>query len=966
MGKRSKQPFLPGLEKQKPQTSLAIHTDRGGTEMVQTSESGANESRAKVLPDTQSPPDLQGKTVYLVDAHSLIHQVFHALPEMTGPTGLPVSAVYGFVRDILFLLEEKRPDYLFCVFDSIGPTFRHEIYPEYKANRPKMHEDLVVQMPIIHNLIDALGLGRLSLSGYEADDILATVARQVEQLGGQCFLVTSDKDARQLLSDRIKIFNIRKNEVFDRESLLAEWGITPEQVVDFQSLVGDSTDNVPGIPLIGPKLARELLVKHRTLEGVLEHADEIPGEKRRENLKQFRDQALLSRQLVQLRTDVPLKVDWESGRTGRFDRQKALEILSELGFRSLASKVAALPAPDTPQPTRRSTIPLQHYQIVDTEEALEELMARLAKVERFSIDLETTHLLPRWAEMVGCALATEDQQVWYIPVRAPQGEVCLNPQLVLDRLRPILENPAIEKIGQNLKYDMVVLRSAGARLAGLAFDTMVASYLLEPGARNHNLDELARRYLGHTTIKISELIGTGKHQKRMDEVPVARVAEYSGEDALLPILLRPILARRLSQEGLDGLFSDVEIPLVEVLAEMEFVGVRVDVDRLRELSREYGHRMEALEEEIYTLAGCRFNIGSPKQLQEVLFQQRGLQPVKRTKTGSSTDAEVLEELASVDPLPAKILQYRQYAKLKSTYVDALPEMVHPVTGRIHASFNQVVTATGRLSSSDPNLQNIPVRTAEGREIRSAFVPGEPGWRLLSADYSQIELRILAHYCQDERLCEAFARDEDIHARVASQIFGVPLEGVTPEMRRRAKAVNFGVIYGQTAFGLSKQIGISPEEAAQFIDTYFEGYPRIEEFLCQTLAECHQTGYVRTILGRRRAIEGVRPDAGRQRNFAERTAINTVIQGSAADIIKLAMLAVAARLRKDGLTSRMLLQIHDELVFEVPPEELPRLASLVEAEMVGVWPLKVPLKVDVHAGPNWADLQPVEYGSPCES
>jgi len=953
MPKRSKQPFLPGLEKQKPQISPDKDTDRGGAETVFTEESGAKQS-----PEASLPPDLHGKSVYLVDAHSLIHQVFHALPEMTSPTGLPVSAVYGFARDILFLLEEKRPDYLFCVFDSIGPTFRHQMYPAYKANRPPMHEDLIPQMPIIHNLIDALGLGRLILPGYEADDIMATVAHQVENLGGECFLVTSDKDSRQLLSEQVKILNIRKNEVFDRESLLREWGITPDQVVDFQALVGDPTDNVPGIPLIGPKLASQLLVKHRTLEGVLEHLEEIPGEKRRENLKKFRDQALLSRQLVRLRTDVPLQVDWQTGQTGRFDRQRALEILSELGFRSLASKVVALPIGQTPRSSRRSNVQVQ-CQMVETPEALEELIGHLGRVNWFSIDLETTHLWPRWAEIVGYALATEDQKAWYIPVRSPPGDVQLNPQLVLDRLRPLLENPAIEKIGQNLKYDMVVLRSAGVELAGVSFDSMVASYLLEPGARNHNLDELARRYLGHTTIKISELIGTGRQQKRMDQVPAAQVAEYAGEDALLPVLLRPILARRLAQEGLDRLFAEVEIPLIGVLAEIEFLGIRVDVDRLQELSRQYGQRMEALEEEIYQLAGRRFNISSSKQLQEVLFAERGLQPLKRTKTGASTDAEVLEELAAVDPLPAKILQYRQYAKLKSTYVDALPEMVHPVTGRIHASFNQVVTATGRLSSSDPNLQNIPVRTEEGREIRSAFVPGKPGWQLLSADYSQIELRILAHYCRDERLCEAFAREEDIHARVASQIFGVPLEGVTSEMRRRAKAVNFGVIYGQSAFGLSKQLGITTEEAAQFIDTYFGGYPRIEEFLRQTLAECHQTGYVRTILGRRRAIEGVRPDAGRQRNLAERTAINTVIQGSAADMIKLAMLAVGRRIRKDGLASRMLLQIHDELVFEGPQEETPYLARLVSAEMGGVWPLQVPLKVDVSAGPNWADLHPVE-------
>ncbi len=529
-------------------------------------------------------------------------------------------------------------------------------------------------------------------------------------------------------------------------------------------------------------------------------------------------------------------------------------------------------------------------------------------------------------------------------------------------MKPILEDPAREKIGQNLKYDMIVLRAAGMEVAGVGFDTMVASYLLEAGRRNHNLDDLAQTYLHHETIKISELIGSGKEQRRMDEVPVRRVADYAGEDAWLPLRLRPILAQQLRDAELVSLLDALELPLIEVLVELEYNGIKVDVARLAELSRRYGQRLETLEREIHQMAGRPLNIASPKQLQELLFTELKLPVIKKTaKTGPSTDAEVLEELARVHPLPAKILEYRQYAKLKSTYVDALPEMVCPDTGRVHASFHQAVAATGRLSSSDPNLQNIPVRTQEGREIRSAFVPGQEGWLLMAADYSQIELRVLAHFSGDARLSEAFARDEDIHVRVAGQVNGVPLEAVTPEMRRAAKAVNFGVIYGQSPFGLARALGIDQDAAAKFINSYFEGYPGIEEFLDRVLAKCRENGYVTTILGRRRTISGVREGAGRQRNLAERTAVNTVIQGSAADLIKLAMVAIHRRLRRERLPARMLLQIHDELIFEVPSDQLHYLAGLVTEEMVGVYALNVPLKVDIKAGPSWAAAEEMSSG-----
>ena len=584
----------------------------------------------------------------------------------------------------------------------------------------------------------------------------------------------------------------------------------------------------------------------------------------------------------------------------------------------------------------------------------------MRRQKQISIDTETTHIWPRWAEIVGISLAWNEKQAYYLPLFGPEGTRLLHPQATLDVLRPVLEDPAIGKLGQNLKYDRIVLRAAGIELQGTPFDTMVASYLIDAGQRNHNLDYLAKRYLHHTTIKIDELIGSGKNQKRMDEVPIPLITDYAAEDAWVPVRLQPLLARRMEADEVGPLFRDVEMPLIDVLVELEYNGIKIDVARLAELSRCYGEEMQRLEQEIYALAGRQFNISSPRQLQDILFVEQKLPVLKRTaKTGPSTDADVLEELALKHPLPAKIVEYRQYSKLKGTYVDALPAMVNPKTGRVHASFNQVVAATGRLSSHDPNLQNIPVRTDAGRGIRSAFVPGEEGWTLVAADYSQIELRVLAHYSGDERLCEAFQRDEDIHALVAAQVNNVPPEQVTGDMRRQAKIVNFGTIYGQGSLALSKQLGIDRPTAARFIDSYFQAYPGIEKFLIDSLAECRRQGYATTLLGRHRAIEGIRPNAGRSRNLAERTAVNAVIQGSAADLMKLAMLAVYRRLKREQHPARMLLQIHDELIFEAPASEVGYLAQLLRGEMAGVYPaLRVPLKVDVKAGPNWAEAREI--------
>ena len=895
-------------------------------------------------------------TVYVVDSHALIYQVFHAMPEMTGPSGQPVGALHGFTRDVLDLLLRKRPDYLFCAFDHSEVTFRNKMYAEYKQHRERMPDDLRLQIPSIYRMLKALGVAVLVAPGFEADDILATVARQVSDRGGQCYLVTSDKDCRQLISSSVQMYNIRKDSFLDSEGLREVWGIAPEQVVDFQALTGDKADNVPGVPLIGPKIAKELLEKYKTLDGVLDHAGEVSGKKRKENLVQFRDQALLSRELVRLVDHVPIEVDWVEGQVGGVDRKAVQALCDEFGFRALADRMGQLTAAEAPVEW------MADYRTVATVEDLAALVDQLRGQSRISIDTETTSKSPRWAELVGYSFCWEAGRAVYVPVRAPDGDPCLDPDAARDALRPILEDARIEKVGQNLKYDAIVLRCAGIELRGIAFDTMVADYLLAPGERNHNMDDLSKRYLHHAPTSIRELIGRGKNQKRMDEVPVEQVTHYAAEDADVPWRLTSILHRRLEEEGLDDLFRQLEMPLIEVLADLEYRGIRVDVEHLDRLGKRFAERMEVLRGEIHEYAGRDFNIESPKQLGEVLFQHLGLPVIRRTKTGASTDAEVLTQLAALHPLPRKVIEYRQFATLRSTFVQSLKQLVHPLTGRVHTSFKQDVAATGRLSSTEPNLQNIPVRTEEGRGIRAAFIPGEPGWSLVAADYSQVELRVLAHVSKDAALQTAFREDRDIHAQVAAEVFGVALRDVTPELRRRAKAVNFGVLYGQSPFGLARSLDIDKGDAAAFIDAYFEKYPGVDQFMEKTLADCRQKGYVSTIFGRRRAVEGVRSTSqrgdSRQRNLPERIAINTVIQGTAADLIKRAMIRVHRCLKTRSLQARMLLQIHDELVFEAPADEVSTLSDLVRREMSGAGEFSVPLKVDIKAGPTWADCEPV--------
>ncbi len=920
-------------------------------------------------------PPLNEKLVIIVDSHSLIYQLFHALPPMNSPAGLPVSTVHGFVGDLLELIRRKSPDYIICAFDLSEITFRNQLFDQYKAHRESMPDELRQQIPLIRVAVDAMGIGIMECAGFEADDILATVSKQVDTAGGRCLIVTSDKDCRQLITDRVRLYNIRKNLEMGAEELLADWGIRPDQVIDYQALVGDPVDNVPGVPLIGPKFARQLLNQFETLDGVLDNADSITGTKRKENLKTGRERAMLSRQLVALRTDVPCSVPW-SRSTFAPDFERLDVMLDQFGFRRLRTRISELAGRTISEPNEAyrttgsskqlapatNTTPwLSQYETITDLVALDDLVARLAEATQIAIDTETTGTDPRGCELVGISIAWRTEAAAYIPIRSPEGEPALKLRDVIERLRPILENAQVEKIGQNLKFDIVVLRSAGLTVRGMSTDTMVADYLLHPGRRNHTLDDLSERYLGYHATSIKDLIGSGSNELTMDQVPLLKVAAYACEDVDIPFRIAPMVREQLESLGLAELYRDVEMPLIEVLAEMEFNGIHVDVSHLALMSNLFATKIHLLQEEIYAAAGGPLNLDSPKQLAVLLFEKLGLPIIKKTKTGASTDVDVLQTLAATHALPAKIIDYRQATKLKNTYIDALPKLVNAKTGRVHTSFRQDVAATGRLSSTDPNLQNIPIRTEEGRAIRGAFRAGVDGWMLLAADYSQIELRVLAHYSGDAAMINAYENDRDIHTRVAAEVHGVDEASVTSDMRRMAKTINFGIVYGQSPFGLAKTLGISRSEAAQYIELYFARYPGVEEFMLATMESCRRDGFVKTMLGRRRDVQGIRDLRGanisKRRNLteAERIAVNTVIQGSAADLIKLAMIALHRRLATSNLKAKLLLQIHDELLFEVAPEDVDALTYMVREEMISVAKLQVPLKVEIGVGPTWADV-----------
>jgi len=884
--------------------------------------------------------------------------------QLTSPAGEPTQATYIFTAAVLGLIQRHKPDMLAVALDSKAPTFRTEIYTEYKANRPPMPDDMPAQIDRIEQILEAMNIPTLRIDGFEADDIIGTLAKKAAKKGIDTYICARDKDMYQLVDDHTYIFDIKKGEVLDDDTLFEKYKIHPKDFLDVLALQGDTSDNVPGVPLIGEMNAVKLIQQYGSLDKLYKHADEIKG-KRGENLRKFKEQAYLSKELVTINCNAPLKINYDSLKLSEPDKTKLSEIFTELGFVRLLTQLGLSPAAgteptvaDTPTPTQDMTKPasaktIDHdYQLIDTQTKLDAFVTKLKKQKLFAIDTETTSLNAMRADLVGISFSWQPHKAFYLPVRAPMGAKRLDLAAVRRKLAPILVDESVKKIGQNIKYDLLVLQNAGLPVKGIYFDTMVASYCLEP-SQKHSLNKMAGDFLNYECIPISALIGKGKNQLTFDIVDTAAACEYAAEDADITFQLYIYLKNFLEKEPLlKKLFEDVEMPLVSVLAAMEYNGVSLDTALLRKMSGQITGALETLTDRIYEYAGETFNIDSPKQLSGILFDKLDLTPIRIGKAGRSTDAGVLEELRHEHPVIELILQHRMLSKLKNTYVDKLGLLINPRTNRVHASFNQTVTATGRLSSSNPNLQNIPIRTELGRKVRAAFIPKNKTDCILSADYSQIELRLLAHFSKDKALMAAFAADRDIHRFVASQIFNVPIDEVTDEMRSRCKAVNFGIIYGQGPFGLSRSIGISQAEAKKFIDNYFARYNSIQKFMNGCFEKAKQTGYAETILHRRRKIPNLASKNANKRAQARRLAINTVVQGSAADLIKVAMISIQGKIEAEGLPVKLILQVHDELVFELPAGEAEKHAKWITKEMSGAIKLDVPLKVDISYGPSW--------------
>ncbi|NCO52502.1 MAG: DNA polymerase I [Deltaproteobacteria bacterium] len=888
-------------------------------------------------------------TLYLVDGSSYIYRAYYAIRHLSNSKGEATNAVFGFTKMLQTLIKQEQPGHLAVIFDAKGPTFRKELYAEYKANRSAMPEDLVPQIPLIKEVVRAFKLPLLELQGYEADDIIATLARRYAASGMNVTVVTGDKDLMQIVDERISLLDTMKGKRAREAEVIERFGVPPRQVLEVLGLAGDSSDNIPGVPGIGEKTASALIQEFGDIENLLANIDKVKGAKRQESLRQFADQARLSRKLADLVYDLPVAINYEDLAICPPDSTQLAEVYRRLEFHQLLQEL------DLTASGPKTSADASHYQTITAEAALDTMIAQLRAAKRFAFDTETTSLRAVQAKLVGLSFSLTAGSGWYVPVGhrylgAPEQ---LPLELVLKKLRPLLEDAQYEKVGQNIKYDALVLRNAGVELAGITDDCMVLSYLTHPEAKSHGLDALASDLLGHRMIPYKELTGRGQKQIGFAEVEVEKAAVYAAEDADITWRIAEKLLPELPASGAEKLYRDIEMPLVNVLTRVEWQGIRVDAQLLKRLSTEMRVDLARLETEIHDLAGGPFNINSPKQMGEILFEKLGLPRGKKTKTGWSTNVEVLTVLAEEHTIAAKILDYRSLAKLISTYTDALPQLINPASGRIHTSFNQAVTATGRLSSSEPNLQNIPIRSVEGRRIREAFLPAE-GNLLLAADYSQIELRVMAHMADVAALKESFAAGEDIHRRTASEIFNVFPGMVSDDMRRQAKTINFGVLYGMGAFSLAKDLGIGRKEAQQFIDNYFARYPAVRQFMEARKAEAREHQYVTTLLGRRCAIAEINSSNGAIRSYAERNAINYPIQGSAADIIKVAMVNIDRRLRHENLQTRMVLQVHDELVFDVPAAEVELIKQLVKLEMENAVPLSVPLVVDIGVGANWSE------------
>jgi DNA polymerase-1 len=891
------------------------------------------------------------KRLFLIDGTALAYRSYFAFIRnpLINSKGENTSAVFGFTNSLLKILKENNPDYMAVVFDTKAPTFRHEIYEEYKSTRAKMPPEMAEQLPRVREVTEAMNLPILEIDGYEADDLMGTLAQRAKDKGMDVILVTGDKDFLQLVDEHIKVLNPKRGgeepELLDEKGVEEKFGVPPEKVIEVLALMGDASDNVPGIPGIGEKTALGLIAEFGTLENVLKNAEKVKKKNVQKGLKEHADLARLSKKLVTIDIKVPYKLEFSQLKRKDFHSPRLLALFKELEFTRLLQEIS---------PTQKEE--KVDYRIVNSEKELKKLVAELKEAGEFALDTETTDLNPIDADLVGLSLSIKEKEAYYIPVGHADKEGNLDLSLMMENLKGILEDEKVKKTGHNLKYDLQVLRRSGIRLEGIGFDTMVASYLLDPSYRQHNLNYLALEHFEHSMIPITDLIGSGKKQKSFAEVSIEDACKYSCEDVDFTLRLKKIFSPKLSQFSLEELFSKVELPLIEVLAEMEMVGVSIDTAFLGKLSKQAEGQLEGLTSQIYKLAGREFNINSPQQLSQVMFEDLKLPSVRKTakKTGFSTDIGVLEILAKEHPLPALLLEFRQLSKLKSTYIDALPKLVNKRTGRIHTSFNQAVTATGRLSSSDPNLQNIPIRTDLGKQIRKAFIPRDKNFVILSADYSQVELRILAHFSQDRTLVESFRKGEDIHNRTASEVYGVKIDEVTSEQRGIAKTTNFAIIYGVSAYGLSQQTDMTVQEAAVFIDVYFKRYPQVREYIDKTIELTREQGFVTTLLGRRRYIPEINSSNRQKREFAERTAVNTPIQGSAADLIKVVMIDIHRDLEKRK--SKMLLQVHDELVFEVHKDELNQIKGMVKDKMENTVKLDVPIKADIGIGKNWLEAK----------
>ena len=916
--------------------------------------------------------DAPDQRLCLVDGSGFLFRAFHALPVLTRPDGTPVNAVLGFTNMLLKLLDDLQASHVAVIFDSARESFRNEIFPEYKANRPDPPDELIPQFPLVRDATRAFNVECIEKPGFEADDLIATYARRAQADGFDVMIVSSDKDLMQLVSDRVSMFDALKNRRIGPAEVEEKFGVGPERVVDVQALAGDSTDNVPGVPGIGVKTAAQLIQTYGDLDSLLARASEIKQPKRRQSLIEFAEQARLSRELVRLRDDVPTDVTVSELRRQNPDPAQLLTFLDEQGFKSVMAKVQhRLAASGETVPVTEEALAGTRYELVQSVEVLQDWVTRARYAGAVAIDTETTSLDESRADLVGISLCVQPGHACYIPLvhrlpepateadeREPLEQIPL--VAALDLLRPLFADPSVLKIGHNLKYDMVVLRRYDVVVSPLD-DTMLISYILDGGSHGHGMDELASLHLDHRTIPFKDVTGTGKFQVTFDLVPLDRALAYAAEDADVTLRLHRFLKPRLPAERMMTPYETLERPLVPVLADMEIDGIRVDRTKLEQLSREFAERQRALEQDIYRLAGHEFNVGSPKQLGEVLFDELRLEGGHKGKSGAyATGADVLESLAAEGhELPATVLEWRQLDKLKSTYTDALVEQINPQTGRVHTSFAMAAASTGRLSSTNPNLQNIPIRTEDGRKIRHAFV-AEPGRVLVSLDYSQIELRLLAHVAGIDALKQAFHNGLDIHALTAAQMFGVDADTVDPAMRRQAKAINFGIIYGISAFGLSRQLGISNEEAVQYMKAYFERYPGIQDYMTRTKQFCREHGYVETLFGRRCHVPGIHDKNAARRNFAERAAINAPIQGTAADVLKRAMIRVPQALTRQGLDTRarMLLTVHDELLFEVDDEVVDQTAEVVKTVMesasLPALQLSVPLTVDAGQGRSWGE------------